>query len=514
MSPTRARRAFRADRSRSTRCRSCDGRFAAGRVLSVLTVLPAAGGGLRDEPGSRGEPNRATPEESNSMALTREIYWNITSGTLIYLFALVAVGFLIYGVHRRLRLWRLGGAEARFDRLPERLSGLLIEIFGHRRQLRDPYSGIAHLFIFYGFLAQLVATSLISLQEWTGIHILQGSFYLWYSLFSDCFGMLGIVGLCMVVWRRGVQRPARLHSVMDDWVALALLLLVFLQGFFVEGVRIAVSELEQQPELAIWSPGGSLVALALRATDTETLLSLHRFSWWFHAVTAFGCIGYLIYGKFSHIFFGLANVFLRDLNPSGKLRHPDIEELAETDPDAIETLGIQKIEQYSWKSLLDLDACVNCGRCEEVLEVTWDFINNNRGHLEHEGEIEPHKVYPSRRSWHHFDKCLQTSKEAGDDLLEASNEGKLPMDLYFVGEGFIGQEASIAFTDFVEKYEKQVSVDDVLQGRKAALIKAFQVNDSNACSSPNQSPLLNWESPQLLTSSFSLIKIQTTCNML
>jgi hypothetical protein len=54
------------------------------------------------------------------------------------------------------------------------------------------------------------------------------------------------------------------------------------------------------------------------------------------------------------------------------------------------------------------------------------------------------------------------------------------MDLYFVGEGFIGQEASIAFKDFVEKYEKQVSVDDVLQGRKAALIKAFQVNDSNA----------------------------------
>jgi Fe-S oxidoreductase/nitrate reductase gamma subunit len=300
------------------------------------------------------------------MALTREIYWNITSGTLIYLFALVAVGFLIYGVHRRLRLWRLGGAEARFDRLTERLAGLLIEVFGHRRQLRDPTAGIAHLFIFYGFLAQLVATSLISLQEWTGIHFLQGTFYLWYSLISDSFGLLGIVGLCMVVWRRGVQRPARLHSVMDDWVALTLLLLVFLQGFFVEGVRIAVTELEQQPGLARWSPGGTLVALALRSADTDSLLSLHRVSWWIHAVTAFGFIGYLVYGKLSHILFGLANVFFRDLDPSGKLRHPDIEELAETDPDAIETLGIQRIERYSWKSLLDLDACVNCGRCEEV----------------------------------------------------------------------------------------------------------------------------------------------------
>jgi nitrate reductase gamma subunit len=289
------------------------------------------------------------------MAPTREIYWNITSGALIYVFAVVAVGFLIYGVHRRLRLWRLGGSEARFDRLPERLAGLLVEIFGHRRQLRDPYPGIAHLFIFYGFLAQLAATSLISIQEWTvewtGIHFLQGTFYLWYSLLSDSFGILGIVGLCMVVWRRGVQRPPRLHSVMDDWVALALLLLVFLQGFFVEGVRMAVTELEQQPELASWSPGGHLVARAVQGFGDETLRSLHRFSWWFHAVTAFAFIGYLVYGKFSHIFFGLANVFFRNLGPSGKLSHPDIEELAESDPDALDALGVQKIDQFSWKSL-------------------------------------------------------------------------------------------------------------------------------------------------------------------
>jgi Fe-S oxidoreductase/nitrate reductase gamma subunit len=299
------------------------------------------------------------------MGPTREIYWNITSGALIYGFALVAVGFLIYGVHRRLRLWRLGGGEARHDRLPERLGGLLIEIFGHRRQLRDAFPGVAHLFIFYGFLAQLIATALISIQEWTGIHFLQGTFYLWYSLLSDCFGILGIVGLVMVVWRRGVLRPARLHSVMDDWFALALLLLIFLQGFFVEGVRIAVTELELKPVLATWSPGGRLVALSLQGLAPDTLLALHRTSWWFHAVTAFAFIGYLVYGKFAHILFGLANVFHRNLEPSGKLSYPDIEELAESDPDALDALGVRAIDQYSWKSLLDLDACVNCGRCED-----------------------------------------------------------------------------------------------------------------------------------------------------
>jgi len=106
-----------------------------------------------------------------------------------------------------------------------------------------------------------------------------------------------------------------------------------------------------------------------------------------------------------------------------------------------------------------------------------DFIRQNPSHLEFKGEIEPHKVYPSRRSWAHFDKSLALSDT---NLLEANDEGKISMDLYFVGEGFIGQEASIAFRDFVEKYEKQVTVDDILNGRRQKIVAEFGINDANA----------------------------------
>ncbi|MEE9257753.1 MAG: (Fe-S)-binding protein [bacterium] len=298
--------------------------------------------------------------------MTREIYWNIAGGGLIYLFAAAAVGFLVYGIYRRVRLWRLGGAEARFDRIPERLGGVFIELFGQRRPLRDPFPGVMHLFIFYGFLAELIATTLIAIQEWSGIHFLKGTFYLWFSLLSDSFGILGVIGLCMALWRRAVIRPARLHSVLDDWIALALLLFLFLQGFLIEGLRIALTELNQQPGLAPWSPGGYVVALALQNFSPERLQAFHRFNWWLHAVVAFSFIGYLAYGKLGHIFFGLANVFFRNLGPSGKLSYPDIEAAMENDPESLETLGVEKIEQYTWKDLLDLDACMNCGRCEEV----------------------------------------------------------------------------------------------------------------------------------------------------
>ncbi|MFL2931631.1 MAG: heterodisulfide reductase-related iron-sulfur binding cluster [bacterium] len=300
------------------------------------------------------------------MEFTREIYWNVYFGKIVYLLALLALCFMFWGIWKRVRLWRLGTREIRTDQMPKRIYGLFNEVFTHKKQLRDTYPGLMHLFIFYGFFVSLLATTLIAIQEWTGIHFLKGNFYLWYSLISDSFGILGIIGLCMALWRRLVIRPERMNSVADDYIALGLLLLIFVQGFIVEGLRIALTELNQKPELAIWSPGGYLLALAFQHIDTQSLLFLHRFNWWFHAITAFVFIGYMGFGKFNHIWYGIMNITFRNLNPSGKLEFVDIEAAMEKNPEDIENLGVEKIDQYSWKGLLDLDACTNCGRCQDV----------------------------------------------------------------------------------------------------------------------------------------------------
>ena len=112
-------------------------------------------------------------------------------------------------------------------------------------------------------------------------------------------------------------------------------------------------------------------------------------------------------------------------------------------------------------------------KCEPMIV---DFITSNPNHLEHKGEIEPHKVYPSRRSWAHFDKCVALAR---DELLEPDTEGKISMDLYFIGEGFVGQEASIAFRDYVETYDRQVTVEDIFEGRRKDIVKTFGINESN-----------------------------------
>ena len=300
------------------------------------------------------------------MTPTREIYWNIVLGPLVYLLAAAAIGVMSFGVYQRARLWRLGGGEVRTDNPGRRLWGVVDELLLHRRMLRDAYPGLMHLFIFYGFFAELIATTMIAVQEWTGIHYLKGSLYLGYSLLSDGFGILGIVGILMALWRRLVTKPERMNSVLDDHLALWLLLLVFVQGFVVEGLRIAATELKQHPDWAPWSPGGYAIALMAQGLAVETLHFLHRVNWWFHAVTAFVLLGYMGFGKFNHIWYGLLNTFCRNLEPSGKLGFIDIEATMESDPEAIETLGVEKIEGYTWKHLLDLDACTNCGRCQDV----------------------------------------------------------------------------------------------------------------------------------------------------
>ncbi len=363
------------------------GKIAGGLLLLLLfaTLLAKSASGFPKENELLNNPQKVfecttchNPHEMPKFALTSQCQSCHTQQKSefathiypMYLLALLPLIFMAHGIWERYRLWQIGGKEKRLDQIPRRIAGVLVEVFGYRRLSRDAYSGTMHLLIFYGFLAELIATSLLAAQEWLGVYFLKGDVYLWYSLLADSFGLLAIVGIGMAIWRRLFMRLAHINSLLDDWIAIGLLLLVFVQGFVVEGTRIAATELQVNPAMALWSPVGYLFALPMKNWTPEFLGSFHRFQWWFHAATAFAFIGYLGFGKVNHIWYGLLNIFFRNLDGSGKLSFIDIEATMETDPEAIETLGVEKIEQYTWKNLLDLDACTNCGRCESVCPAT------------------------------------------------------------------------------------------------------------------------------------------------
>jgi hypothetical protein len=105
--------------------------------------------------------------------------------------------------------------------------------------------------------------------------------------------------------------------------------------------------------------------------------------------------------------------------------------------------------------------------------LVWDFINQNRGHLEHKGEYEPNKVYPSRRSWMRLNDCLTSAGFLGNDAKANLSS------IYEIGCAFVGFEAAVSFRDFVDKYERQVTVDDILAGRLDKT-KDWGINDHTA----------------------------------
>ncbi|NQT05537.1 MAG: (Fe-S)-binding protein, partial [Dehalococcoidia bacterium] len=165
--------------------------------------------------------------------------------------------------------------------------------------------------------------------------------------------------ILMAMYRRYVQKPDRLDNRREDLIALLLLLVMAVSGFVVEGLRIAATELEASPEWAAWSPGGYLVALGLRGLSQSALLSWHQVIWWLHSILVLGAIIYiaLTWNRLWHIIVSPLNVFFRNLEARGALVPIDME--------ATETFGVDRIQNFTWKHLLDLDACTRCGRCQD-----------------------------------------------------------------------------------------------------------------------------------------------------
>ncbi len=320
-------------------------------------------------------------EESESMEPTREIFWNIQYAWILYVLAVVTVGILVYAIYKHYRRWRLGRPANRFNRLGKRIWDFIViavvdgiihrKFFGAADNLghgpitfkdlrpRELYAGLAHFLIFAGAIIFLLGAFLDFISHYF-FHFMHGSFYLGYSVVVDSFGILAIIGVILAIIRRYVQKPDRLDNKWDDLVALLLILVVIVTGFIIEGLRMAATELQVAPDWAPWSPGGYVLALAFSGASQGSLLPWHAGMWWFHVFLSLGAIVYvsLYNSRLFHIIWDPINVFFRNLEPRGALTPVDFE--------TTELFGVSKIEDFTWKQLLDLDACTRCGRCQDA----------------------------------------------------------------------------------------------------------------------------------------------------
>ena len=289
---------------------------------------------------------------------------NIYYEWLIYIFMLIPIGFFIYGVLKRVRVWLLArGETSRDDKLLARSLNFLVNTFAQKQVLRKTTAGISHFFLFWGFVVLFIATIFFAAWDKIGFPRLVGSFYVNFSAFIDIMGFLAMIGILVLAVIRYIQRPGRLNDTqpLDGWI-LFLIAAILFTGYIVEGLRIA-GQIQLSATFAqidyekIASPVGWIFAGMFSGMELESILYWHRFNWWFHMVIAFIFIGGVAYTKLWHIFTGMTSYFFSNLETDINV----VENIEEA-----ETFGVENIDEFHWKDLLDLDACIRCGRCQEA----------------------------------------------------------------------------------------------------------------------------------------------------
>lgn len=248
--------------------------------------------------------------------------------------------------------------ENRFDRIPERLWGVVTNIGLHLRLLRIRYSGVLHLMIFSGFV--VLFTGIVQAFGeglFPGFSLAPIGGNTWIALVQDLFDVIVIAGLAMAAYNRYVRRPERFQGSnnRDATIVLILIFAVVFDMLMQNTFRVAVGG----DASASWRPVSSTLAaffglLGVRGAAARPPAEVF---YWTHVLAVLAFLAYIPTSKHLHIFVGIPNVFFRDLSPKGTLPKADLSQ---------PSIGLKDIHQLGWKQMLDLYACTECGRCQAV----------------------------------------------------------------------------------------------------------------------------------------------------
>ena len=302
---------------------------------------------------------------NNIAQATRPIMWNISEAWLMYLLMFVSLAVFGYGLYKRIIFWKQGKPDQeRLSDWGKRFWMLVNELVIQKRVRSSRFPGIFHSLIFYSFVVLIITTAIVALDYDLGTSFFEGYLYVLLTVAAELAGLLILVGVGMAAWRRFAVKPESLTTTFADIWPLLLIGLMILTGFLVEGLRIAAIG----DKWAALSPVGYGLSFLFYDISPEGVAQTHQVFWWLHTVLALGWIAAIPFTKFVHMLALPMNVFFAKLKPRGELSRIDIDDLMTSDDFDEESfnLGIERANDFTWKQRLDLDACISCGRCDEV----------------------------------------------------------------------------------------------------------------------------------------------------
>jgi len=305
---------------------------------------------------------------------TREIFGNVGSMSrgVFYLLATLALVACSWGVLLRYRRWRRGRSDrqtgglhpaSKFDLIGHVLQHLLLFVRVRRGR---KWAGWMHSLLVYGMGLLFLGTLLIAVEHYAGpwfrsdasspwFH--KGWYFAVYEVVLDAAGIAVVLSCLWFMWRHSRGRSSAESGLMN-WCLLLSLLLISLSGFVVEGLRL-IREQPAWPGVSFvgWLCSRGLLALGVSEPAADRL---HWYLWWTHSVLALAVIAALPYTRLLHFLAGAIAITRRSA-PLGALPLVTLDEVENTG-----VYGVSRIDQFERRQLVQLDACVSCGRCEDV----------------------------------------------------------------------------------------------------------------------------------------------------
>ncbi len=326
--------------------------------------------------------------------------------------AMLVAGYVLY--HRVFRLIGQGKTTARFDRPGERLRGAMVIVLGQRRVLQrvgqtDPRSrsldlaGIGHASIFWGFLSFSLSYLIFifgdviwhpfseTLLTSTGVRV--------YSSYLDILAVVILAALTWALVRRWLARPHRLSfdltRKLESVIIVALTAGLMVATLLVHSFHVASGGAGPEAQVLVGGAIGNW--LANSGLGAGAASALQEIFWWLHLAIILGFAIYVPFSKHIHMVAAPLNAFFRSLEPRGALETIDLENA--------ERFGAGRVQDFTWKQLLDGYACAVCGRCTDACPANisgkvlspMHIVENLKEHMlqiGHQGARDPEHVEP------------------------------------------------------------------------------------------------------------------------
>ncbi len=285
-----------------------------------------------------------------------------------FLIPVVGVGCFAYIIANRLAPLIKAAPDNRFNRIPERVFQLIKIWLLQWRQPRYMAAGVLHIMIFFGFLVlsirstELVVVGLSDDFMMPGMDGILGSIY---GFIKDYAATVVLIA-CIIAAIRRVKKAEDRFNVPKEFDHSS-------EAIFVLGLISSLMIAESLYEASHMAAAGHMPAAIFSLVWFETLIlsvfpvgllqAIHILAYYVHDVIFFFFLCFLPMGKHFHVITSFFNVLFMRLD-KGNIK-PVRYDVSDEQLDDLESFGVKKMEDFTWKHILDFYSCADCGRCSD-----------------------------------------------------------------------------------------------------------------------------------------------------